>query len=76
MYAIESGILVFFIQNEAVSGSSKINSIPWSAGKESRNISPLAEVWGVSATSAKRDEFAILSGTTLSPKGVESEFFG
>jgi hypothetical protein len=76
MYAIESGIFVFLIQKDAVSGFSKINNIPRSSGKKSRNISPFADVWGVSATSAKREEFAIFSWTTLRPKALESGFFG
>jgi hypothetical protein len=51
IYAIESGILVFRFQKAAVFGWSKMKSMPWSSGIESRNIRPRSEVRGVSATS-------------------------
>src|SRR5439155_177194 len=44
---------VFFIQKVQCCGSGKVNSMPRSSGRESRNISPLARFSVVSATSAR-----------------------
>src|SRR2546427_10406567 len=50
---MSSAIMVFFIQKLHAPASSKTNSMPLSGASRSRNISPLARLAGVSATSAR-----------------------
>src|SRR5580693_263525 len=76
IYAIESGIFVFLIQNEAFSGCSKRKSIPRSSGNESRNIRPFSDACGVSAISTVRGTFEIFSSAILRPNGELSAAFG